>query len=68
MHLPFASRAAVVMPGQARAKFVARVDAPVIDKLASADMAWGKNIEKPDTIAMNVIAKLAIFDQNSCCD
>jgi hypothetical protein len=32
------------------------------------DMAWEKNLEQPDTIAMNVIAKLAIFDQNSFCD
>ena len=54
--------------GPARARFVARVAAPVINKLASADVAWEKNIEKPDTIAMNVIAKLAIFDQNSFCD
>jgi hypothetical protein len=49
-------------------QILARVAAPVINQLASADMAWEKNIEKPDTIAMNVIAKLAIFDQNSFCD
>ena len=39
-----------------------------INELGSGATAWGKIIEKPYTIAMNVIAKTAIFDQNSFCD